>query len=72
MRDNFLAGRFPTECCAKQVLTEVSLPAGITGWSVPVQKVGATDPSTSLQPGMMLGERTRRAITSSTGWWHSK
>jgi eukaryotic-like serine/threonine-protein kinase len=43
-----------------QVFTEVSLgasPAGKTGWSVPVQKVGATGPSTSLQPGMMLGER---------------
>src|ERR1700678_36124 len=44
-----------------QVFTEVSLgtasPGGKTGWSVPVQKPGATDPGTSLQPGMMLGER---------------
>src|SRR5271166_926800 len=44
-----------------QVFTEVSLGAtaavGGTGWSVPVQKLGALDPSTNLEPGMMLGER---------------
>ncbi len=42
-----------------QVFTEVSMgtAAGGTGWSVPVQKLTATNPSTSLQPGMMLGER---------------
>ncbi len=43
-----------------QVFTEVSLGAaapGGTGWSVPVQKVTATNPSVSLEPGMLLGER---------------
>ncbi len=42
-----------------QLFTEASMgaTAGGTGWSVPVQKLTATDPSTSLQPGMMLGER---------------
>jgi eukaryotic-like serine/threonine-protein kinase len=43
-----------------QVFTEVSLAAtavGGTGWSVPVQKLTSTDPSGSLEPGMMLGER---------------
>jgi serine/threonine protein kinase/tetratricopeptide (TPR) repeat protein len=43
-----------------QVFTEVSLAAtavGGTGWSVPLQKLTSTDPSTSLEPGMMLGER---------------
>jgi eukaryotic-like serine/threonine-protein kinase len=43
-----------------QVFTEVSLGAtavGGTGWSVPVQKLTALNPSASLEPGMMLGER---------------
>jgi serine/threonine protein kinase/tetratricopeptide (TPR) repeat protein len=42
-----------------QVFTEVNLQTspGKTGWSVPVQKLGATDPNASLEPGMMLGER---------------
>jgi serine/threonine protein kinase/tetratricopeptide (TPR) repeat protein len=43
-----------------QVFTEVSLAAtaiGGTGWSVPVQKLTATDPGAALEPGMMLGER---------------
>ena len=43
-----------------QVFTEVSLAAtavGGTGWSVPVQKLTSSDPSTSLEPGTMLGER---------------
>ncbi len=43
-----------------QIFDEVSSgasPPGKTGWSVPVQKLGVTDPSTSLEPGMMLGER---------------
>src|SRR5208337_876223 len=43
-----------------QVFTEVSLGAtavGGTGWSVPIQKLTSSDPSTDLEPGMMLGER---------------
>ncbi len=43
-----------------QVFTEVSLGAtavGGTGWSVPIQKLTSSDPSTNLEPGMMLGER---------------
>jgi len=44
-----------------RAFTELSLGAtaavGGTGWSVPIQKLGATDPNTSLEPGMMLGER---------------
>jgi serine/threonine protein kinase len=31
--------------------------AGATGWSVPIQKMGARDPSTPLEPGTILGER---------------
>jgi serine/threonine protein kinase/tetratricopeptide (TPR) repeat protein/TolB-like protein len=43
-----------------QVFTEVSLAAtavGGTGWSVPVQKLTSSESGTSLQPGVMLGER---------------
>ena len=43
-----------------QVFSEVSLQAtavGGTGWSVPVQKLTASNPALSLEPGMMLGER---------------
>jgi len=44
-----------------QLFTEVSMGAtaavGGTGWSVPVQKLSALDPSTNLEPGMTLGER---------------
>ena len=43
-----------------QVFTEVSLQAtavGGTGWSVPVQKLTASNPALALEPGMMLGER---------------
>jgi len=45
---------------ATQVFTEVSMAAtavGGTGWSVPVQKLTSTDPSTAIEPGTMLGER---------------
>jgi len=31
--------------------------AGATGWSVPLQKISARDPSTPLEPGTILGER---------------
>ncbi len=41
--------------------TEVSLGAtaavGGTGWSVPIQKLAASDPNTAIEPGVMLGER---------------
>src|SRR5580658_7386331 len=43
-----------------QVFNELSMAAtavGGTGWSVPVQKLTATDLGASLEPGMMLGER---------------
>jgi eukaryotic-like serine/threonine-protein kinase len=43
-----------------QVFSERSLAATAvagTGWSVPVQKLSGTDPNTSIEPGMMLGER---------------
>jgi eukaryotic-like serine/threonine-protein kinase len=43
-----------------QVFGEVSLAAtavGGTGWSVPVQKLTASNPNISLQAGMLLGER---------------
>jgi serine/threonine protein kinase/Flp pilus assembly protein TadD len=31
--------------------------AGATGWSVPIQKLGARDPGSSIEPGTILGER---------------
>jgi serine/threonine protein kinase/tetratricopeptide (TPR) repeat protein len=31
--------------------------AGATGWSVPIQKLAATDPNTAIEPGAVLGER---------------
>jgi serine/threonine-protein kinase len=31
--------------------------AGATGWSVPLQKIDARDPSTAIEPGTILGER---------------
>jgi serine/threonine protein kinase/tetratricopeptide (TPR) repeat protein/TolB-like protein len=31
--------------------------AGAAGWSVPIQKTGARDPSAPLEPGTILGER---------------
>src|SRR5579859_5399410 len=43
-----------------QVFTEVSMATaaiGGTGWSVPVQKLAASNPATALESGMMLGER---------------
>ncbi len=30
---------------------------GGTGWSVPIQRLGAQDPNTPVEPGMILGER---------------
>ncbi len=39
-----------------QVFTEGS-PAAGTGWSVPVQKLTASDPGSVLTPGVILGER---------------
>src|ERR1700722_16021888 len=43
-----------------QVFNERSVGASATagtGWSVPVQKLTATDPKAQLEPGMTLGER---------------
>ncbi len=43
-----------------QVFTEVSLAAtavGGTGWSVPIQRAGASNPSAPLEAGVILGER---------------
>jgi len=37
--------------------TVVTPPGGATGWSVPLQKLEARDPSAPLNPGTVLGER---------------
>ncbi|HUA17465.1 MAG TPA: protein kinase [Bryobacteraceae bacterium] len=42
-----------------QALAESAMTAAVggTGWSVPIQRLGAQDPSAPLEPGMILGER---------------
>jgi len=50
----------PLDPDGTQVFAERSLAAtavGGTGWSVPVQKLGSSHLSATLEPGMMLGER---------------
>ncbi len=50
----------PTDPDATQVFTEVSLAptvVGGTGWSVPLQRTGASDPSSPIEEGLILGER---------------
>ncbi|MGB6945665.1 MAG: protein kinase [Bryobacteraceae bacterium] len=50
----------PTDPDATQVFTEVSLAptvVGGTGWSVPLQRSGASDPSSPIEEGLILGER---------------
>jgi serine/threonine protein kinase/tetratricopeptide (TPR) repeat protein len=50
----------PPDPDGTQVFTQGSMGAtavGGTGWSVPVQKLTASNPAAGLEPGMMLGER---------------
>jgi len=48
----------PTVASATQLDPDATpTAAGGTGWSVPLQKPSSSDPSASLEPGMMLGER---------------
>ena len=46
----------PTAASADPDATVVDA-GGATGWSVPLQKMGSTDPSAPLEPGTVLGER---------------
>jgi serine/threonine protein kinase/tetratricopeptide (TPR) repeat protein/TolB-like protein len=50
----------PAESEVTQIFSQVSLQATAvegTGWSVPLQTAGASDPSTSLEEGVVLGGR---------------
>src|ERR1700728_4799251 len=50
----------PVDPDVTQVFTEVSLAAtavGGTGWSVPIQRTGASNPSAAVEEGAILGER---------------
>jgi eukaryotic-like serine/threonine-protein kinase len=50
----------PVDPDATQVFTDVSLAAtavGGTGWSVPLQRAGGSDPSSPVEEGLILGER---------------
>src|SRR5207245_569097 len=46
----------PTAASADPDATVVDT-GGATGWSVPLQKMGAADPSAPIEPGTVLGER---------------
>jgi serine/threonine protein kinase/tetratricopeptide (TPR) repeat protein len=59
-RDAGLTQVSPIDPEATQVFTQFSVAAaagGGTGWSVPIQRVGASDPSIPLEAGVILGER---------------
>jgi serine/threonine protein kinase/tetratricopeptide (TPR) repeat protein len=50
----------PVDPDVTQVFTDVSLAAtaiGGTGWSVPIQRLGPSDPNTPVEEGMVLGGR---------------